>query len=318
MQANISEYIKKDEQTSLLNKLSLLEEQVGNTPLIKLPALKGVYTKAEYFQIGNSIKIRPAVYIIRKAIEEGLINDRTVIIESTSGNFGIALAIISHFLGLRFIAVIDKNTPKQKEDLLKLYKSEVVLISEKDECGGYLLNRIRYVEQVKKDLGSSSFHPNQYQNKNNPESYFNGLGKEICAHFNTLDAIVISVSSTGTITGLSQKLKQYFPNIKVIAVDVKGSQIFQKIPFERKLSGIGSSIASIHIENALIDKVVILSEEEVLQACKELLNEQLIFAGPSSGAAYCVVKRYKEEFPEDTVLFISPDSGSSYLKELYT
>jgi len=303
----------KEKKKSLMDKLCDLENRVGNTPFVKLHSFKNTYSKLEFYQLGDSIKIRPALHIVKNAIRENLINRDTVIIESTSGNFGIALSIISKYLGLKFIGVIDKNTPKRKEDLLRLYGADVVMIEEKDETGGYLLNRVKYIEDYKKENNENCFHPNQYQNINNPKSYYVGMGEEICNYFEDLDAVIVAVSSGGTITGLSRKLKLKFPDIKVIAVDVEGSFVFQNRPHKRNLSGIGSSMKSDHIKDAIIDRVEILNEEEILKGCKDLLDDELIFGGSSSGAAYATVKKYKEENPDETVLFICPDSGLSYI-----
>lgn len=307
----------KEKKQSLQERLSHLEKRVGNTPIIQLSGQDNLFAKVESYQLGNSIKMRPAMHIIKKAIQRGEIKENTTVIESTSGNFGIALAMICKHLGLPFIGVIDKNTPKQKDELLKLFGAKVVLIDELDETGGYLLNRLRYIDQFKIDNTGNCFHPNQYKNSDNPDSYYVGLGEEIANDFPKLDAVVIAVSTGGTVTGLSRKLKLKFPNITIVAVDVKGSLVFQDTPEKRNLSGLGASRKSDHVPHARIDEIEVLSEEDIILGCKELLDRELIFAGASSGAAYMAAKNYQQKNPEHTVLFICPDNGFSYIESVY-
>ena len=299
----------------MLKILEQIEQRVGNTPLIQLRSIEGLYAKLEAYQYANSIKIRPAIFILKEAIQKGMLQKDTVIIESTSGNFGVALAMLTKSLGLSFIAVIDKNTPKDKRQMLELLSTEVVIITEKDKCGGYLLNRIKYIEDFKAKH-PNCFHPNQYLNQGNPQSYFSGLGEEICNDFDKLDMIFVAVSTGGTIAGLSKRLKQKFPDIKVVAVDVQGSQIFQKIPHNRKLSGLGSSIESCHIKRANIDKVEILTEAEITKGGQELVAKEMILGGPSTGAAYFVASQYMKKYPGKIGLFICPDEDISYLRTM--
>ncbi len=300
----------------IFEKLEQIEKQIGNTPLLEFINTKGLYIKQEAFQFASSIKVRPAFHILKNAIINNQLSEKHTIIESSSGNFGIALSMISRYLGIKFIAVVDKYTPQEKLRMLRLFATDVVVIDKKDQHGGYLLSRISHIEEYKK-YNPNHFHPNQYTNPNNPASYYYGLGQEICDDFSELDALFVAVSTGGTITGLSKKLKEKFPNIDIIAVDIQGSLVFKKEVHKRTLSGIGSSISSIHIQSASIDTVMILPQNEIIQGCKDLLEEEMVFGGASTGAVYAAAKQYMKQNPNKKALIISPDDGKSYMDNVY-
>jgi N-(2-amino-2-carboxyethyl)-L-glutamate synthase len=302
-----------------LPSLAAIENLIGNTFLhqLKFPYCN-LYTKLEYQNCFGSIKDRPALYILKKLCYENKLTADQVIVESTSGNFGIALAGICRAIGLKFVAVIDPNISLQKEQLLRLLSHDVIKVTERDETGGYLINRIKTVNEFV-SINKNSFNPNQYENPDNYLSYYNTLGTEICKSFTKLDYAFISVSSGGTIIGLSRKLKEEFPSIKIVGVDVEGSVIFSNVAKKRHLSGLGASKRTPLLEKALIDDFVILSEREIVGACKELLTYHSLLVGPSAGAAYCAAKNLMshENRNNANALFITPDSGSGYLDTIF-
>lgn len=305
---------------TLEEKLNELESLIGNTPLYKFNCQGNVYAKLEYNNLMGSIKDRPAFYILKNAIANGLINNDSTIIESTSGNFGIALAGICKRLGLKFIPVIDPNITLEKASILTMLSHKVVRVEERDKTGGYLLNRIKEVKRLLKII-PGSFNPNQYENEDNYLSYYHTLGPEICAKFSQLNHVFIAVSSGGTIIGLSLKLKEKYPGIKIIAVDVEGSLIFDNKPKSRSISGLGSSMRTALINKALIDDVIILSQWDIVKGCHALLNEQGILGGASSGAAFRAMNVYNDKYnintDTNTSLLIIPDSGNTYVNSIY-
>ncbi|WP_046758936.1 pyridoxal-phosphate dependent enzyme [Kordia jejudonensis] len=300
----------------IFGKLEQIEKQIGNTPLLQFINTKGLFIKQEACQFANSIKVRPAFHILKNAIINNELSEKHTIIESSSGNFGIALAMISKYLGINFIAVVDKYTPKAKLRMLRLLAYDVVVIDKKDQHGGYLLNRIAFIEEFKKE-NPNHFHPNQYVNPNNPASYYHGLGQEICNNFDQLDALFVAVSTGGTITGLSRRLREKFPNINIVAVDIQGSLVFQDKAQKRTLSGIGSSISSVHIQSTKVDTIMILSQDDIIRGCKQLLEEEMVFGGASTGAVYFAAKQYMKLNPNKKALIISPDDGKSYMDNVY-
>jgi N-(2-amino-2-carboxyethyl)-L-glutamate synthase len=316
----MSSFVINRPTVNLASALDPIEKLIGNTPLFKLNFSPGnLYTKLEYQNCFGSIKDRPALYIIKNALLSGLIDEHTTIVESTSGNFGLALAGICKALGIKFIPVIDPNISAQKEQLLRMLSYKVIKVTERDETGGYLLNRIKVVKEFLQE-DPHAYNPNQYENPNNYLAYYNSLGEEICRSFDRLEYAFISVSSCGTIIGVSQRLKEKFPNIKVIGVDVEGSMIFSNRRKARKLSGIGASKQSPLIHNAHIDDAVILSEKEIVAGCQELLSRYGLLTGASSGAAYVAAKRIllQSAHPNPNAVFITPDSGNSYLDTVFS
>lgn len=303
----------------MLKQLDKLSQYIGNTPLIELKNQDAnLYAKLEYNNFSGSSKDRAGFSIIYNGIKEGRINDETTIIASSSGNLAIAVASICKMLGLRFIPVIDPNINKAYESLLNLMSYKVVKVTERDHTGGYLLTRIDRVNKMHAAL-ANSFVADQYGDPNNYKGYY-GLGAEITSAFDSLDYIFVAVSSSGAITGISNSVKAQRPNVKIVGVDVQGSMIFDQTPKKRHISGIGASQVPPIIANALIDDVVIVSQPDILQGCLSLLDEQVIFAGASSGAVYFAAKNYvKQNHPDDkpTALLIFPDKGFTYLDTIY-
>lgn len=299
--------------------LKRLKASIGNTKLHKVNCDFGnLYAKLEYQNIFGSVKDRAAYYIMKIGIEQNLIRGYTTIIESTSGNFGISLANICNALNLKFIPVIDPNISKEKETQLKLMCSEIIKVTERDETGGYLLNRIKTIQQYMQE-NKNAFNPNQYENSNNYLSYYHTLGEELCNSFTKLDYAFITVSTGGTITGVSKRLKERFKDVKIIGVDVEGSMIFDNVPKIRKITGIGASKRCIHFDNAFIDDYVILSELDIIKGANELLLNHNLFLGASSGAAYVAAKKTLKKYNNNNLnaVFICPDAGYAYLESIF-
>ncbi|MEM9075537.1 MAG: pyridoxal-phosphate dependent enzyme [Bacteroidota bacterium] len=308
----------KYQNTNLLSKLNDIAKLVGNTPIIEFSGeSKGIIAKLEYANYTGSTKDRATLSILRNAIENNLLTEGSTIIESTSGNFGISLAHFSIALGLNFIPVIDPNITNINRSVLEFLCEDVIEVTERDITGGYLLSRLKTVEDFKLKH-PKVFHPNQYENNYNWYGY-KSMAFEIANQVNHLDYIVVAVSTGGTITGISSEIKKYFPNIRVVAVDVKGSMVFEKTPRKRTLSGLGSSrqsnFISSHENN--IDEVLILEEEDIVKNCKKMARNHAIFGGASSGATFAgaqhILKRHQEKGEEVKIMMICPDKGTSYV-----
>ncbi len=285
---------------------------------LNLPEIN-LFAKLEYNNFSGSIKDRAAINILTKAIEDGRVNSDTTIVESSSGNFALALASFSKVLGLKFIPVIDPNINHAYETQLNLLCSDVVKVQERDNTDGYLLTRIEAVKDICKTR-PNSFWTNQYENPDNYLGYYNTLGVEISEKFDRLDYVFIAVSSGGTISGVAKRLKERFPNIKIIAVDIEGSVIFQNIPKRRYVSGLGSSKVPSILQVSLIDDVVIVSHKDLVKGCYELMNEQMVLAGGSSGAAYAAIKEYFRIHTitgKPNVVFLCADRAEPYLNTIY-
>lgn len=298
-------------------------QTVGNTPLVKIK-LQGLshinfFAKLEFFNPTGSIKDRPAHFIINKLLESKTINQDTIIIESSSGNFGIALAAYCKEKGLKFYCVIDPNISEINEYLINQLSTGIIKVSERDNSGGYLLNRIKAVKMFLEKV-PNSYWINQYANPHNAQTYYETLGKEICESLPKIDYVFIGVGSGGTITGVSKKIKEEFPNCKVVAIDTKGSVIFGGKAEKRYIPGIGSSMVPDILKEAKIDEVITVSEIDAIKACHKLLKDHSLFVGGSSGSVFSAVKNYFKDKLEEktkTVMTIFPDRGERYINTIY-
>ena len=280
---------------------------VGNTPMLHLeiehPEDIDLFAKLEFCNPTGSVKDRAANHIIQKLLDRNEINKDTTLIESSSGNFGIALAAYCKKFGLKFIAAIDPCINPINETLMKAYGATVVMVDVPDCNGGYLLNRIEKVKQLTKEI-ENSYWVNQYGNPYNAEAYYKTLGEEICDCLDTIDYLFLGISSGGTITGVSQKIKERFPDVKVIAVDIYGSVIFGNPPRKRYIPGIGSSMVPDIIKQAKIDDVVMVDELATIDMCHELLCKYNIFAGGSSGSVLAGIKKYFSIFLDKRIWIV--------------
>ena len=197
--------------------------------------------------------------------------------------------------------------------------AEIIKVTQPDKHGGYLLNRIKKVKELQSKI-SNSYWINQYENPLNAKAYYYSLGKEICYQLEEIDYAFLGVSSGGTITGVSQKLKENFPNVKVIAVDVEGSVIFNNPSKKRYIPGIGSSMVPKILQQALIDEVVMVSEVASIRACHELLEKHSFFVGGSSGSVLAAIKKFFSENQINrpvNVVALFPDRGERYYETIY-
>ncbi|WP_394829355.1 2,3-diaminopropionate biosynthesis protein SbnA [Pendulispora albinea] len=319
-----------------------LLDLVGNTPTVQLrseattePA--HLFAKLEGYNPTGSTKDRPAAYIIRKLLLSGELRRGATVVESSSGNFGVALAAVCRAEGLRFVCVVDPLLLAHNRFLLEQYGAEISQVDTRDDSGGYLKGRIARVQEIVEST-CGALWINQYANEGNARAHYFGTGMEIYKAFvdQGLDYVFVPVSSGGTIAGVSQLLKQLFPQVQIIAVDTSGSVIFGGPPGKRHIPGMGSSIRPDNLQRAQIDRVVMVDEEDIVRGCLELLHRFGLFVGGSSGAAYCAAKQLlndpqfvpivSREYPQwrahqrekPNVLLLFPDRGDRYGATLYS
>lgn len=294
-----------------------------NTPLVRLELeeLENIqlYSKLEFLNPTGSVKDRAASFILQETLKNNIINQETTIIESSSGNLGVALAAYCNKNSLRLIVVVDPHISPINEMLIRKYGAEVIKVTKPDLSGGYLLNRLKKVSELLSEI-SNSYWINQYGNPLNREAYYSTLGSEICDEVDYVDYVFLGISSGGTIAGVSQRVKEKYPKVCVIAVDVKGSVIFGQNPKKRYIPGIGSSKVPENLKFALIDDVVIIDEKETIESCHKLLANFNIFAGGSSGSVIAAIVKFfknKKVTKLTNVVTIFPDRGERYFSTIY-
>lgn len=302
---------------SLAARLNRLGRTLRPTPHVPV-ALAGVnlFAKLEYTNPVGSIKDRSAYWILKRAAERGELHDDSTVVESSSGNFANALATFTRLVGLEFIPVIDPKISGTYESFLRRVCHRVIKVRERDDTGGYLKTRLAMVDRLCATL-PHSYWPNQYGNPDAVDAHYRLTAGEICADFPALDYVFIGVSTAGTITGVSRRLKERYPNVRVIAVDTEGSVIFGGAPRPRHIPGIGASIVPQFLSQARIDGVVKIPEREAVAACRELLDEHGLLVGGSSGSTFAAVKRYASRMAGATALFLCADRGTPYLETVF-
>ncbi|MFH8565750.1 2,3-diaminopropionate biosynthesis protein SbnA [Streptomyces sp. NPDC017988] len=291
------------------------------TPLIPLRDERcDLVAKLEFCNPAGSSKDRSALWILEKAIDRGDIAHGTTVVESSSGNFALALAFYCRMLGIPFVPVIDPNCNEATEAQLQLLCERVERVSIRDTTGGYLESRLSRVQDVLVEPGSV-YWPNQYANPDAREAHYRFTGAELLAQAGRLDYLFVGVGTGGTIAGLSHRIKETHPGCVVVAVDAEGSVIFGGPPKKRRIPGIGSSIVPPLCGQALIDRVEIVSETRTAEACGVLAAEYGLYAGGSTGSVYAAVQdffaRHRPGPRRPRVAFIAADRGQAYAGTVY-
>ena len=300
----------------------MLEDLKVVTPLLKLNSFKGneTFIKLEGSNLYGSAKDRATVYVLSKLLAEGMINHDTEIVESSSGNMGVALAAVGARLNLNITIVIDAAISNINEFLMKAYGAKTIKITEADENGSYLRKRLQAVKKYisKRD---NIYWFNQYGNPLVIEAYKETVGKEIIQQCPDVAYVFIAVSSGGTIAGISEAMHEYNKSIKIIAVDIEGSKIFE--PETKKIKhfiGIGSSMRTDNFLKAIIDDNIVVNEQDSMQALLRLLREEQLFLGGSSGCVVTGAEQYIQSHQIDNkkIVIVSHDRGERYYANLYS
>src|SRR3989441_4409272 len=233
---------KAQPASRLVTRLEQLRETLRPPPHVPL-AVEGMSlsAKLEYVNPVGSIKDRPAYWILKQAAERGEICDETTVIESSSGNFAVALAVFTRLLGLRFIPVIDPNISHSYESFLRRLCPTVVKVEARDDTGGFLKTRLQAVKHLCATI-PNAYWTNQYTNPDAMEAHYELTASEICTDFDSLDYVFISVSTAGKIAGNSRRLEKGHPKIWIIGVGTKGSLNFGGKPPTRYISSNWASI----------------------------------------------------------------------------
>lgn len=307
--------ITKKVDDVLNKKVDKLLCSIGNTTLKKLDYSQcNLYVKMESEnQFSKSAKDRSALFSIKDSLDQGILTTDSILVESSSGNFGLALAMISHTLGIGFEAIIDENITLQKKQLIEFFAAKVTMIEKADYSGGYLLSRLEMVEN-RLATNNNYVNLNQYKNKSCIRA-FAQMAEEIETQLPNIDYIFVSVSTGATMTGILSVFTT--KKVKVVGVDVEGSIFFEDKPKKRNFSGLGTSQKSFFIDQKNYDyEYVIVPEEGIIDGCKSFFNQHSILSGASTGAIFYAIENYK--FPPNTnVVMINHDDGYSYFDSVY-
>lgn len=295
-------------------------ELIGNTPIIRLNNVVDydsaeVYVKLEYFNPGGSVKDRIALNMIEDAEKSGYLKPGMTIIEPTSGNTGIGLAMVGASKGYRVILVMPETMSIERRKLLKAYGAEIILTPGSEGMKG----AIKKAEQLCKE--EDYFMPQQFNNPANPAAHESTTAQEILNDMGkNLDAFVAGVGTGGTLTGVGRVLKKEIPNISLFAVEPDSSPVLSGgAPSPHKIQGIGAGFIPAVLDTSLIDEVIRVRDEDAMETARQVGEKEGILLGISSGAAiYAALKVAKNLGKGKRVLTVAPDTGERYLStELY-
>jgi cysteine synthase A len=261
------------------------------------------------------MKLLPARFILQTAEEEGIIKRGSRIVETTSGTFGLALAMLSAVRGYQLTLVSDPVIDDKLYNRLRDLGAEVEIIKAYDSDGGYQKARLNRVHQIIKEY-PDAFWPEQYSNQNNPKSY-EKIGEFLLNELKDIDFLVGPVGSGGSMCGTSKYLRKYIPDLKVVGVDTCKSILFGQENANRLLRGLGNSIMPPILDHSTFDLISWVPASIAFKATRKLHNTQGLYMGGTSGAAYHVASWISNKFPNAKIVIFFPDEGHRYSETIY-
>lgn len=293
---------------------------IGNTPIVQIDNILSIpfYMKLESYNIGGSIKDRAALYMIENAEKNNMLHPGGTIVEASSGNQGIAAAMIGNIKGYKTIVTMSEKVSQEKKNIFQAYGAEIVLCKPNSN-----FNDPEHYYQVAKKIAENtpnSYFLNQYFNPKNQEAHYYGVGREIDQQIgNSLTYIFVSLGSGGTGSGIAKYMQEHRPNIKVIAVDSINSYLATEgNPKPYYLDGMGIDYKTPFYDKSLFYDTVFIEDQEAHHVLKEMVKKHGMLIGPSSGGAIAGMLRYKNEFTEnDKILTLLCDSGKNYLSKKF-
>lgn len=295
-------------------KASNILETIGNTPVVKINKLygnKNVFIKLERANPGNSIKDRIALAMIEDAEAKGLLNPNSVIIEPTSGNTGIGLALVAAVKGYKVILVMPESMSVERRKLMEIYGAEFDLTPREKGMKGAIERAAELVANT-----PNAWSPSQFKNQANVEVHKRTTALEILADFpDGLDYIITGVGTGGHITGVAEVLKEKFPNLKVIAVEPELSPVLSGgAPGPHPIQGIGAGFVPDVYRSDLIDEVIQVSKDDAFEYARAIAKKEGILVGISTGASLAAVAKKAADLPEEArILTFNYDTGERYL-----
>ncbi len=294
--------------------VSRIDQLIGNTPIVKLHKLSedpiaDIYLKLEWFNPGGSVKDRIAISMIEAAEKEGILKKGDTIIEPTSGNTGIGLALVSASKGYKTILVMPESLSIERRKILNGYGAELILTP----AEGGMKEAIKVAKELAQKNGY--FMPMQFNNINNPKAHMKYTAWEIIKDIPDLDCFVAGVGTGGTITGVGTILKQHNPNISIKAVEPLNSAVLSgKEPGKHGIQGIGAGFIPSILDVNIFDEVILIDDDEAFEMARYLAKNLGIFVGISTGANVAAsLKIAKKLGPGKKILTMSPSNGQRYL-----
>lgn len=294
---------------------------IGETPLVHLPRLfpgyPGIYGKLECFNPGGSMKDRTALNILKRAMHTGALKPGDTVIESSSGNMAIGLALVCRYWKLKLIVVVDPKINAQTLKLLDAYGADIHRVTESSPGSTFLQARLAKVQELREEM-PNSFWTDQYHNTDNPGTHQVTMHEILRQMPGRVDYVFAATSTCGTLMGCADYLSERHSNTKMIAVDANGSVIFGAPDGERLIPGHGAGRKSDFLIESKIDQVVHVSDRECVTGCRALLAREAILAGGSSGAVVSALQKTLPHIPpQSACVMVLCDRGERYLDTVY-
>ena len=284
---------------------------VGNTPIYQLDDTN-IFVKLEKYNLGGSVKDRAVLGMLEEAKRQGKVNEDTIIVEPTSGNTGIAVAILASILGLKAVIIMPESMSLERRTLIKAYGAQLILTPK--ELG--IKGSIELAEQLRGKY-PNAISLSQFDNPANPAYHHKTTGKEILEQVPDIDIFVAGVGTGGTFSGVAKYLKENKPGVLAVALEPEESPAISKgHGGVHKIQGIGTGFVPENFDKELMDEVYTVSSEEAIEATKEFVRTTGIGVGISSGAAIAGAKKVAAKYPDKKIVTILPDGVDKYLSML--
>ncbi|MCR4943853.1 MAG: cysteine synthase A [Clostridium sp.] len=289
-------------------------ELIGNTPLLKVNSFNEenageLYVKLEKFNPGGSVKDRAALGMLEKAEKDGILKPGMTIVEPTSGNTGIGLALVGRLKGYKVIIIMPETMSKERRDLIKAYGAELILTEGSKGMKGAIEKAVEYSEKP------GYFIPQQFENIANSLKHYETTAEEIYNDLSDVDYVVAGVGSGGTITGVAKKLKEKSDKVKAVAVEPASSPVLSGgKPGAHKIQGIGAGFIPGVYKAEYVDEVFQVKDEDAIRTAKEFAEKEGVLVGISSGAAiFAAMEIARRAGKGSKVVAVAPDGGEKYI-----
>lgn len=284
---------------------------IGQTPLVSLQRSTGarIFAKAEFFNPGGSIKDRIARFMVEEAERRGQLRPGMTIVEPTSGNTGIGLALAGTQKGYRVIIVMPENMSDERKKIIAAFGAELILTPAEESIDGCL----RKVEEIRA-ADPKVFVPQQFENPDNPEVHYQTTGPEIWNDLGAVDIFVSGLGSGGTIAGVGRFLREKNPQLKIVAVEPKNvSALLGHEPGLHKIQGIGDGFIPAVLDPSLVDEVVEVTDDDAIETARKLARKEGLLVGTSAGANVWAAIQMAQKWGKDqTIVTILPDRAERY------
>lgn len=284
---------------------------IGNTPILSLEDIgfKNIFVKLEKINPGGSIKDRIALSMIEGAEEKGILNKDSVIVEATSGNTGIGLAMVGKLKGYKVIIIMPETMSMERKQLVKSFGAELILTDGKKGMQGS-------IDKLKELISENKNYINlgQFENKDNPKVHYEKTGPEIIKELINVDMFIAGIGSGGTVSGVGKYLKEINEETEIIGIEPESSPLItQNLAGPHKIQGIGANFIPDNYDENIVDKVIRISDDEAFETVRMIANKLGVLIGISSGANICGAIKMSKKYPDKMIVTVAPDGIDKYM-----